>query len=274
MTMQWEELTATDFATAVRETGVCVIALGVIEKHSEHLPLGTDYLAGHRVASLAAEKEPAVVFPPFYFGQIYEARCFPGTVTIRPTLMIELIQGVLDEIGRNGFKKIILFNAHGGNEHLLPFLAQCSLWEEKPYTLYIPTRRLSPEGEKEWQALQETPFGGHACETETSLVLGTYPQLVKLDRVPEQSALPLNRLQHLPPTDTGIWWYADYPDHYAGDARTASEAKGRVLVRLMADYLAEYIAAVKADQVVPALNDEFFRRVEWVGTRDSLKARS
>ena len=76
--MQWENLTATDFATAARETGVCVLATGVLEKHSEHLPLGTDFLNGHRIACLAAEQEPAVVFPPFYFGQIYEARCFPA----------------------------------------------------------------------------------------------------------------------------------------------------------------------------------------------------
>ncbi len=90
--MQWEQLTATEFAAAVHETGVCVLALGVIEKHSEHLPLGTDYLAGHRICCLAAEQELAVVFPPFYFGQIYEARCFPGTVTLEPTLLIRLIQ--------------------------------------------------------------------------------------------------------------------------------------------------------------------------------------
>jgi creatinine amidohydrolase/Fe(II)-dependent formamide hydrolase-like protein len=56
---------------------------------------------------MAAELEPAVVFLPFYFGQIYEARCFPGAVTLRLTLLIELIQGVLDEIGRNGFQKIV-----------------------------------------------------------------------------------------------------------------------------------------------------------------------
>ena len=44
---------------------------------------------------------------------------------------------------------------------------------------------------------------------------------------------------------------------------------GQVLVRLMTDYLADYIAAVKADQAVPALNDEFFRRAERVGARDN-----
>ncbi len=263
--MQWEHLTATDFAAAARGTGVCVIALGVLEKHSEHLPLGTDYLTGHRVACLAAEREPAVVFPPFYFGQIYEARCFPGAVTLKPTLLVELIQGVLDEIGRNGFKKIILYNAHGGNTHLLSFLAQCSLWEEKPYALYIPRHSLTAEGEKAWEAIRTTDFGGHACEFETSEVLGTYPELVKMDRVPSEPALPLARMKNLPPTFTGIGWYADYPDHYAGDARTASEEKGRMLVGLLADSLAQYIAAVKRDDVVPALNAEFFRRAAEVG---------
>jgi creatinine amidohydrolase len=262
--MQWEELTAPEFAAAVQETGVCVIALGVLEKHSEHLPLGTDYLLGHKIACLAAEKESAVVFPPFYFGQIYEARCFPGTVTIRPTLLLELIQGVFDEIGRNGFKKIIAFSAHGGNSHLLSFLAQCALWEEKPYALYIPTQHLTPERRKEWEALQETTYGGHACEWETSGVLGTYPHLVRKDKIPAQPGAPLNRMAHLPPTHTGIWWYSNHPEHYAGDARPATEEKGQVLVRLEVDTLAEYIAAVKADHVVPALTGEFFRRVEQV----------
>lgn len=263
--MQWEQLTAADFAKAVRETDVCVIAMGVIEKHSDHLPLGTDYLAGHSIACLAAEKEPAVVFPPFYFGQIYEARCFPGTVTIKPTLLLGLVQGVFDEIGRNGFKKIVVYNAHGGNNHLLGLLAQCSLWEEKPYSLYLPLDRLTPEGEKEWEAMRETSFGGHACERETSLILGTYPRLAKMDRVPEEPGAPLNRMQYLPPTLTGIWWYSDYPDHYAGDARTATEEKGQALVRLESDYLAQYIAAVKADEVVPTLEKEFFQRVRQVG---------
>ncbi|MGE5223136.1 MAG: creatininase family protein, partial [Omnitrophica WOR_2 bacterium] len=59
--MQWEQLTSPDFQSAVEQTGVCIIATGVIERHSEHLPLGTDFLNGHRLAVLAAEKEPAVV---------------------------------------------------------------------------------------------------------------------------------------------------------------------------------------------------------------------
>jgi creatinine amidohydrolase len=234
--------------------------MGVIERHGEHLPLGTDFLNAHRIACLAAEKEAAVVFPPFYFGQIYEARCFPGTVTIRPTLLVELIQGVLDEIGRNGFRKIIVYSGHGGNTYMLNFLAQCALWEERPYSVYIPTSRLTFERETQWLAMAETAVHGHACECETSTSLHNFGNLVKMDRVPDEPALPLNRMQDLPPTYTAILWYSNYPEHYAGDARPASVEKGQARVGWVVDTLAEYIAAVKADRVIPTLESEFFRR--------------
>jgi creatinine amidohydrolase len=258
--MQWEYLTSDDFAQAVKSCGVCVLALGVLERHSDHLPLGTDFLNGHKLACLAAEKEPAVVFPPFYFGQIYEARCFPGAVTLAPALLLNLLQGVLDEIGRNGFKKILLYNAHGGNIHFLRFLAQASLWEEKPYQLYLYTGQLSPGRQKAWESLLETESHGHACECETSLSLANHPELVRMERVPSTPGEALGRLGHLPQNYSGIWWYADYPQHYAGDARPASREKGLALRALQVDDLADFIAAVKADQAVPLLSKEFFDR--------------
>jgi creatinine amidohydrolase len=58
----------------------------------------------------------------------------------------------------------------------------------------------------------------------------------------------------------GFWWYADHPEHYAGDARTATAEKGRKLDELQAQGLARFIAKVKADQVMPALAAEFFER--------------
>lgn len=263
--MRWEELTSDEFATAVRNTGVCLISMSVIEKHSTHLPLGTDLFNGHAVACLAAEKEPAVVFPPFYFGQIYEAKCFPGTITIPPRLLLELIFEVLDEIGRNGFRKIILYCAHGGNAYLLPLITQATLAAEKPYCVYSFNGLLrdclnTAARQDEWDALLETPVHGHACECETSLILAHRPDLVKMDRLPEKPADPLRRMEHLANAFTALSWYADYPQHYAGDARPASAVKGRHFLELMADSLAEFIAAVKKDEVLPALSKEFFNR--------------
>jgi creatinine amidohydrolase len=258
--MQWENLTSNDFLQAVRDHGVCVLALGVLERHSDHLPLGTDFMNGHKIACLAAEKEQAIVFPPFYFGQISEARCFPGAVTLKPGLLLEILQGTLDEIGRNGFKKIVLYNAHGGNTYLLRFLAQCSLFENKPYQVYLYTGQLSPDRQRVWDSLLESKLHGHACECETSISLANHPELVHLDRIPTQPGDPLDRLSHLPANFSGIWWYADYPEHYAGDARSASREKGLTLRELEVADLAEFISSVKNDTTIPKLSSEFFRR--------------
>jgi len=184
---------------------------------------------------------------------------------------MELIQGVLDEIGRNGFQKIVILDSHGGNTHLLRFLAQCSLWEEKPFSLYYTfwNSVLSEARKKQWTSICETSVHGHACECETSISLANHPDLVKMDLVPPEPAEPLKRLKHLPSTFTGISWYSNYPDHYAGDARPASAEKGRALRGLIVDSLAEHIAAVKADKVVPNLSREFFERVIQVSKKQS-----
>lgn len=264
--MQWEHLTAPEFEKAVKSTGgVCVIAMGVLERHSDHMPLGTDALNGHKICCLAAERETAVVFPMFYFGQIFEARCFPGTLTLKPTLLVELIQGVFDEIGRNGFRKIVVHNAHGGNWALLQFLMQCSLWEQKPYSVYLQTDWYTPEQKERRKHILETKEGGHACEEETSVTLATFPELVRMDRVPDAPAASLKRLAHMPPHFSGIKWYSQYPEHYAGDAHSASKIKGEEFLGMMVETLAAFIGAVKRDEVASALEAEFFKRVAQVG---------
>jgi creatinine amidohydrolase len=258
--MQWENLTSREFTQAVKDTGVCVIAMGVTEKHGDHLPLGTDFLNGHKIACLAAEKEPAVVFPPFYFGQIYEAKCFPGTIAVKPNLLLELTQNIFDEIGRNGFKKIVIYNAHGGNTHFLSFITQCSLSENKPYSIYLQTERIAAEKKNQWNKICESKHILHADEWETSVSLANHSELVKMEYIPKEPVTAMRRMQHLKPTMTGIGWYSDYPEHYSGDANKATEEKGYMLRQIIVDTLADYIAAVKKDQAVPMLEKEFFDR--------------
>jgi creatinine amidohydrolase len=260
--MQWENLTADDFARAVRETKTCILPLGVLERHGPHLPLGTDVYLGHHVACKAAEREAAVVFPAFYFGQIFEARCFPGTVAIKPMLLVQLLQDVCDEIGRNGFKKIIIHNAHGGNWALLRLLAQFTLAEKRDYSLYVQTERITPDRKPAYDAAFETTYHGHACEFETSAMQSIRPELVHIDRVPAEPADPMKRTAHLPGNFSGIWWYGNHPEHYAGDARTSNAEKGATGLEQLIASLADFIKAVKADTVIPALEKEFFDREE------------
>ncbi len=124
---------------------------------------------------------------------------------------------------------------------------------------------MSDEGQKEWESLVEAPYGGHAGEYETNMMLGLHPELVKMERLPDEPAKPLGRMGEVLPTYNGIWWYADYPDHYAGDGSKISEEKTRILVDLNVEYLASYIASVKNDDSVPALTREFFDRTNSIG---------
>jgi len=262
--MKWEELTSPDFAKAVKDTGVCLLAVGCLEKHFDHLPLGTDFLNGQAVCSLAAEKEPAVVFPPYYFGQIHEARPFPGTLAIDPILTLKLLGNVCDEIARNGFAKIIIYNAHGGNTHLLRYFGQSMLAQRKSYVIYIPEWVFPESRQRQWDEIVGGPIS-HADLAETSITMANYPGMVKMESLKGRKHAALGRLKHLPPGYTPIWWFADNPDHYHGDATLSDPDKGVRLRDLMVDSLADYIRAVKRDQVTPALMKEFYGRCDKLG---------
>ena len=76
LSVHWEELTAADFTKGIQQSqGTCLLPFGILEKHGPHLPLGTDLLDVRHAALHAAEREYAVVFPEYYFGQICNSIC-------------------------------------------------------------------------------------------------------------------------------------------------------------------------------------------------------
>ena len=102
---------------------------------------------------------------------------------------------------------------------------------------------------------------GHAGPGETSMILKIRPDLVLMDQIPaNDEGKTLNRLQALREAgvQTGIWWYADHPTHYASDARTATDDAGDRLLGAMAHAVARAIRAIKADTEAKRLQDEFF----------------
>src|SRR6202162_1241409 len=135
---KWEELTGPDFQKAIQKAqNTCVLPFGIIEKHGPQLPLGTD-LINVRYASLqGAVQEYAVVFPEYYFGQIFEAKHEPGTIAYSARLQLDLLQETTAEMARNGCKKIIIVNGHGGNNSLPPYFAQSQLPPPRDYVVYV-----------------------------------------------------------------------------------------------------------------------------------------
>ena len=102
LSTHWEELTASDFREGIhRSHGTCLLPFGIIEKHGPQLPLGTDLINARYAALHGAKEEFAVVFPEYYFGQIFEARHEPGTVAYPAPLQLQLLQATTDEMARN-----------------------------------------------------------------------------------------------------------------------------------------------------------------------------
>lgn len=255
--VKWEELTAGDFVAAIQKAqGTCVLPFGILEKHGPQLPLGTDLINVRYAALHGAGQEYAVVYPEYYFGQIFEAKHEPGTIAYSAKLQLELLQETADEMARNGCKKIVIVNGHGGNNSLLPFFAQSQMASPRDYVVYV----YQPAGHPPGRPPMKSSFDSHAGEGETSHVMVSRPDLVHMDRAASESGADQNR-QDLPAgVYTGIWWYAKFPEHYAGDATGANKALGEFDMKAWADGVANVLRAVKADQVSLRLQNEFFEK--------------
>ncbi len=231
-----------------------------MEKHGAHLHLGTDLDLVREYSLRAAEQEYTVVFPWYYFSQINEARHQLGTISYSPELIWKMLQETLDELHHNGFEKIIIVNGHGGNNAFLNYFGMAQLAEPRDYSLYWFRPESNAEVMKKFVELtHEDKNDAHGGTRETSSMLTAEPDVVHLDRATQQSGKNQQRIKELKYVYTGIWWYASYPNHYGGEASAANAEAGELLVNETVRQLVEMIQLVKADRVVPALQEQFFK---------------
>lgn len=263
MPFKYEELTSPQFVKAVEKAGgVCVIPIGVFEKHGPHLPLGTDLFEAREIAFTAAEKEYAVVFPPYYGSQIFEAKHQPGTIAYSSELIWKMLEETCNELARNGLRKIILLNGHGGNTNFLQFFCQSQLMKNNGYIVVLFRPGDVPSLAGEIKSLKKAKLDGHAGEEETSMMYFIRPDLVDMESFNKESGLDQGRLKQLKYGYTGIWWYASYPNHFAGDVIQANKRLGELLIEQDAVQLAELIKFLKSDNSIENLQQEFFKRAE------------
>jgi creatinine amidohydrolase len=257
LSVHWEELTAGDFREGIhRSQGTCLLPFGILEKHGPHLPLGTDLLDVRYAALHAAEQEYAVVFPEYYFGQIAEARHEPGTIAYSRDMQLALLQETTDEMARNGCKKVLIVNGHGGNDSLLPFFCQSQLDKPHDYVVYVFDERTPSSGGPP----RKTKIDMHAGESETSKMMISRPDLVRQDRAASESGADQHRQKIPEGVYTGIWWYTRFPNHYSGDGSVANRELGEFQMKWWIDSVVKAIQAVKADDVSLKLQNEFYEK--------------
>ncbi len=269
--MEWKLAISAEFKKMAEENQLCIVPLACLERHGEHMPLGTDGLIGEKIAVEAAKIEPCMVFPTLYFGgQVSEATCFPGAVALPNKLCFELWDNICSEISRNGFKKILFFSTHGGNNGALIHYAMSTMDRDVDYSFYWTSFNLGMSEDETKQIDKIEPITGqvygHACQWECDLVMSAAPDSVDLSLVTSKDTIePLNRLKHLGRIETGFGWYSQYPDHQCGTPVIATKEKGDKLMEIYINRLAKDIKIIKEDKELPNLRKEFTEKKNKVG---------
>jgi len=265
---RWDELVASDFPKALEKSHrTCILPIGILEKHGPHSPIGTDLIHVREWAAHAVKEEYAVVFPDYFYGQINEARHQPGTFALPSKVIWDLMEATCDEIARNGFDKIIILNGHGGNPEFLHFFMQSLLNKRHNYAVYLYSPGNTDTAyAAEYRKMHKSDMktDQHAGESETSILLYYRPDLMRMDRATDQSGANQGRL---PLTDlyTPIWWYAAYPNHYAGEGAKATKEFGKFITDHEIASFVKALREVKSDTKTLQLQNEFYDRVDKVG---------
>src|SRR5262252_736081 len=145
--VHWEDLTAADFVQALQQSrSTCALPFGIVEKHGPAGVLGTDLINVRFSTLKATTDEYVIVFPEYYAGQIFEAKHQPGTIAYSTHLQLEMLQETVAEMARNGCRKIVIVNGHGGNNALIQYFAQIQLESPKDYVVYVLGALGGPQG--------------------------------------------------------------------------------------------------------------------------------
>ncbi len=169
--MTWVEV-----RTYLEENDMVIIPLGSIEQHGPHLPEGADYLSALELSKKISAKTNVLVAPVLLVGYSEYHTGFPGTISISPETMEQLIYECIESLGKHGFKRFFLFNGHGGNNSI-----QDSLIHRVSRTMEVSVISIGV-GSALWPTSLHDKYDWHAGKIETSLDLCLFPELVQMDK--------------------------------------------------------------------------------------------
>jgi creatinine amidohydrolase len=174
---------------AVLEGCVVLIPVGQLETHGPHLPIDVDVVQVNYVCEEAARRAPDVLIaaPPIYYGFSEHVMDFPGTMAIRPQVLIDYLFDIGSSFARQGFERIVLVNGHGSNRPMCEVATRRITNETSAYCATLGHYSLARDVLAE---IRESPVGGiaHAGEAETSEYMYLRPDLVKHDKIQDEYA--------------------------------------------------------------------------------------
>jgi creatinine amidohydrolase len=232
-----------------RESTLLVLPTAAIEQHGHHLPLATDTLINNlllgKALELVAEDVPIYALPPVCYGKSNEHIGFPGTLSVSANTFMAVIRDLGASIAAAGFKKVALFNTHGGNTSLVDVMARDLRAE---FGLQTFTLFGSVGAGFEDVSAQERMYGFHAGEIETAFLLHGTPELVDRDNYTWNYIARVDTPELLKPEGSNAnfaWLTRDIaPSGVMGDPAPATAENGKKWVNASAARIAEILTAM------------------------------
>jgi len=247
----WEErflprLTSKQIRELPKDKALVILPVGAVEQHGPHLPVLTDTLIGEATLTRAFELLPADaqvwLLPPIAYGKSDEHLGLPGTVSISAATLQGLVTDIAASLKRSGFRKLLLFNTHGGNVDLLNVVArEIRIAHGMTVFCLSPSSLGGAEGVIDAEELE---YGIHGGDYETSIVMAIKPRWVQEDLlVSERPSLGGQRFLTLEGRIRFAWRMADISaTGVCGDATKATAAKGEIIQERVTAVLAAALA--------------------------------
>lgn len=224
--MAWADIESLD-----REEWLPVLPISSLEQHGRHLPVGTDdIILEQAILEMEAGNKLCgkfLLLPVVHYGNSYEHMDFPGTVTLKCSTIVSIMEDVMRSIRIQGFKKLLVLNSHGGNTAL--FSAYTQEWEWDFGVRVYHVDFFASSFFNDAQPLIETPihYEVHGGELETSILQYLRPEIVVNSRISARYDVRADLKEH----DSG--WNSRELSGGNGTIGVASKAnaeKGRLLL--------------------------------------------
>ena len=259
----WADLSTLEFSQRLLSGEaahtVAVLPVAAIEQHGPHLPLSVDTVLVDGVVSATlphlAPELPVLFLPTQAVGFSPEHARFPGTLTLRSETIVRLWTEIGEGVAAAGVKKLVLFNAHGGQVSVMDLVAR-DLRVRLDMLVYsvswfnLPLWDAQGGNVNELFSADEHRFGIHAGDVETSMMLALDPAHVNMAQARHFHSTSQDRAAQFDILGNGKsaklgWQTQDYnPAGAVGNAAAATADKGQALVQAAGMSLARLLAQV------------------------------